>query len=418
MLRMSARKRIIVAFLFTAMFFALLPSRLSPPPDMTFNNDAYSYHQLAVNLLQNGGYSMDGVTPSAEREPGYSLLLAVIYLCFGPGNRLAIFLIQAVMHFFATMIFLSYFQKFAPRAAVNISLFFLMASPAVYHSIFTVNRESVSLSFFMLAIGLLLAFVNSSRNATLVAAGVVFGVLIITYLPFFLLIFPLIIIVCFLKKISKYKVILFLVLSLLPLSIWIGRNCLQNECSMGGCYRSALVWHVRAMQITYLKPLEPVGCLYHEYVTRRLSDMPLACRFWDAASTLPFSENDTVSLAQAAAAGKKIILNNPLYHLWISLFWAAEYHFPAFNGWGLLYNFLELFFSVLIYAGLCLFFVRLKKNWQPEYWLLLMPVIYGTVLFSLLDVVPRYRIPILFCYFTLSSLGYSHFLSVFRNKKA
>lgn len=58
--------------------------------------DASGYHILAVNLLETGGLTWDGETPTSFRMPGYPLFLAVVYAIAGPAP-VAVRLAHAVL---------------------------------------------------------------------------------------------------------------------------------------------------------------------------------------------------------------------------------------------------------------------------------------------------------------------------------
>jgi len=63
--------------------------------------DSASYQRLAVNVLRGHGYSQADVPPfhpDLARAPGYPALLTAIYALAGPGNQLAVRLLQIVLN--------------------------------------------------------------------------------------------------------------------------------------------------------------------------------------------------------------------------------------------------------------------------------------------------------------------------------
>jgi hypothetical protein len=64
-----------------------------------WNVDALGYHNIAVNLIQRGTFSLDAVPPfqpDAVRTPGYPAFIALIYAAFGEAPR-AVIVAQAVV---------------------------------------------------------------------------------------------------------------------------------------------------------------------------------------------------------------------------------------------------------------------------------------------------------------------------------
>lgn len=60
-------------------------------------SDAYTYDAYARNIVAGHGYTLDGTTFSALREPGYPLFLALVFWVFGSGNYLAVYIVQTLL---------------------------------------------------------------------------------------------------------------------------------------------------------------------------------------------------------------------------------------------------------------------------------------------------------------------------------
>ena len=89
--------RLLVFATALALRLAYLASRWAILPD--WNIDAAGYHQLAVNLLQRGIFSLDAASPfqpDAIRTPAYPLMVALIYAVAGIAPR-AVLVAQAVL---------------------------------------------------------------------------------------------------------------------------------------------------------------------------------------------------------------------------------------------------------------------------------------------------------------------------------
>src|SRR3989344_3618735 len=97
--------------LFALLWGVLLSTRLIEPASVTFQSDAREYSLVAVHLLQDGMYSLDGITSTAEREPGYSFFLASVYGIFGIENRIAVYFMQGLLYLIASVFFAREFRK-------------------------------------------------------------------------------------------------------------------------------------------------------------------------------------------------------------------------------------------------------------------------------------------------------------------
>ena len=235
------------------------------------------------------------------------------------------------------------------------------------------------------------------------------GYLIITYMSF--MFFPLFILpALFFLRFRPTHIALLVIIPFFFLLAWGGRNALQSEWQLLNPSRAAATWGMRAIHAELQDPLDPLRCIWVEYVSRDLSQAPdRICR---PENMLPvewmtaFPNTIAGSRTLQKEAHRRIFKNFPMY-LWGTLIWSMEFHFPFLNGWGRFYNILACIGAIIIYTGCLISLVRIKKLWRHEYWLFLFPIFYGTALFSLTLALPRYRMPILFCYVTIAAIGYS-----------
>ena len=51
--------------------------------------DADHFERIALSVSRGSGFSLDGETPSFYRQPGYPILLGVIYSIAGPSRHIA-----------------------------------------------------------------------------------------------------------------------------------------------------------------------------------------------------------------------------------------------------------------------------------------------------------------------------------------
>jgi hypothetical protein len=397
--------------LFAVLWAALLPLRLNVPMSATLQDDAGQYSAAAVHLLQDGMYSLDGVTPYFAREPGMSVWLAGIYAVFGVENRVAVFVLQGLLFLCAAVLFTREFEKHAGKRAAGLSLLLIVLIAPVYHTVFSLYRESLALSLAMLFITMTLQLVRTKRWQSAALAGVLLGLTTLTYTTFLLLPVVLLPLLLFLRAGWKNLVLLMFAFAV-TMSPWAIRNSLQTgSMCLTGCNRSAIQWYVRGVQTRDLHGLEPLRCLYSEYISRDWTGRSDACSFnavmhrkW------PDGFKATPEDVQAIADGQKLIIQYLPNYLWLTLTEVLELHLPYVNGWGFLYNLLAAAGMVLIYAGLPWSLPAMVRR-SPYALILAFTAVYHTGVFALTDATPRYLLPALFCYTALSGVGYNRILS-------
>lgn len=97
--------------------------------DVPFAQDTVVYRSTALNLIAGAGYSIDGVTPTANRPPGYSLFLILPYV-LGLGDRGAILMQFVVMGSIAGALYLL-FRGWAGRSESAVGTLSLSLHPDV-----------------------------------------------------------------------------------------------------------------------------------------------------------------------------------------------------------------------------------------------------------------------------------------------
>lgn len=395
-----------VLVLFAVLWAALLPFRLSEPLD----GDAISYEAAAHNLVTMGFYSQDGVVPFVEREPGMSVFVAALYAIFGTGRFWIVFLAQALLHIVAVYLFARETQRIAGDRAAMIAFAFLMLFPPVFHGIFSFNRESLALSLLMLMTVTALRWFDTKRATYAALTGMLLGYLILThvaFLPFPVFILPLLA----WYRAGWGKTLLMLLLCAAVVSPWALRNMeVRGRMCLTGCTRSAVTWHVRGVQSEHVHGIEPLMCLWAEYVSRDWTNRSPACSFnklmhdqWPEG--FPGRDEDLIT----GKEGQRKILKNLPSYLWFSVFEVLELHLPYVNGWGRFYNILTVIATLIIYAGMLLGVRSFFRHGSHLFFVAIM--LYVTALFALTDATPRYLMPIIFCYVFFASLGYDRALS-------
>jgi hypothetical protein len=97
--------------------------------------------------------------------------------------------------------------------------------------------------------------------------------------------------------------------------------------------RTAIMWYVRGEQAEQVQGIEPLRCLWSEYVSRDWSGRSPACSFnalmhekWPNGFDL--TSDNTELLAQSRAK----ILAHPVSYLWFSICEILELHIPYLGG--------------------------------------------------------------------------------------
>lgn len=398
--------------LFIALFLWLLPSRAGVPEHEIFWDDAATYHETAVHVATEGFYSVDGVTPYANREPMYSVFLGGIYRIFGIGNRTAIFAVQALLYLFSVVLFIRSLRPRMTDTVRGLCLFFLLTVPPVLHAIFFVYRESFLLSILLLFTASILNFQESQTWGKGALLGTLLGTLILTsisflFLPLFLL--PLF----FVHRLQWRYAILILGIPYVCVLLWGVRNFVSDGTfRVIDPLRPSMMWYARGEQAEQVRGLEPLRCLWSEYVSRDWSGRSSACSF---NGLIHGKWPDAVLLGnerEVAHAGQKKILENFFNYLWFSAVEVIELHLPYVNGWGRIYNILALIDTAILYLG-CLFALPIILR-QKVFLLFVLIALYNIAVYALTDAIPRYQVPVIFCYALFAAVGYAAALRFIR----
>lgn len=402
----TARKFTVgIALAFALVVGLLLPSRIDVPVTQTFADDAGQYHQTAVHVAEQGFFSIDGVTPYAYREPGYSVFLGGIYKLFGIGNRSAIFLIQALVLLGASLVFVTRLKHIGiGSAASNVCLALLLLFPATLHIVFFVYRECFVLSLMLLLAAAVLEFHQRRSWDWAVVIGVLLTLLNLSYLSFLFL--PIALLPLFLLYKWRWRYLLgMLILPYALTMLWGVRNLqADGHFRLIDPDRTAVMWYVRGEQAERVTAWEAPKCLWSEYISRNWTGRSDACSF---NGLMHAKWPDGKPLGTEAAIGKagqaKILAHFPNY-VAFSLWEVVEFHLPYVNGWGFLYNLSAALGSLIIYVGCMLGLWTLRRREFALFWLL---IGYTVAVFVLTDATPRYLMPIVFCYALLASVGYT-----------
>jgi hypothetical protein len=201
-------------------FAGIIYSALLPP--VARFTDEQEYLKLSANLVHGPGFSLDGVTLTAARAPGYAFFLAAIRLVGGDfiSFRVAqFFLLGATVYLVARLC--------AGRtivAGLLIVTLLVACYPVLFYTSATLYPQTLAGFLFIAALSFLLA---TPRGLALeIAAGVCFGALILV-VPTFL--FTMVVVLGaagFLKIIPWRAAGLVVIAAALVVSTWTARNAI------------------------------------------------------------------------------------------------------------------------------------------------------------------------------------------------
>jgi len=226
--------------------YSIDPSRNISPKygAMTYNSDAGTYQQLAINLLKTGSFSNEGQL-EISRTPGYPLFVASIYRIFGVNHFYAI-LIQILIS--ACTIIMTYLiaRKIVGVNAALTSVFLLIfdfSSLYISQIIFTETLFTFTLVMAVTA-GLMIEW-SDKKKRWAILLGLMLAISTLIRPIIYFLIFPVIIGFAIAKWSSwKWKnMVVILLLIMIPWSILIGGWKLRNFYHFGTFEFSTIMPH-------------------------------------------------------------------------------------------------------------------------------------------------------------------------------
>ena len=398
-----SKTKVVGLVLYAVLAAAMLFSFAHTPFDQIVVGDAAGYHFGAANLVSRGMFSLDGSTPYTDREPGYSFFLAPLYAVFGP-NVFVAFVAQVILYAVAALVFLHEWKRVSPKTHRLLTLI-LFLSPVVLKSHFLLYRESFVLSAMLFLSALLLSIEANPKWWKIWVSGFLLSFIVFAYFTFVLL--PIVLVIYLLwKRVSFSKVAVFLILSSVFPILWGFRNfSLDGHFRMTDPNRSTIMTYVRGEQAREMQGLEPLKCLYAEYVSRDFTGLSKSCSFTGIQHRV-FPTRAESNDANYAELGREWIAKHPFNYAWLSLVSVIEFHFPYVGGggWSFAFNVLIAAWTFLMYLGFLLAMPKIFKAMFLLPWTL---VAYDVVIHGLTYGMPRYLVPISFCYAIFAAVGYA-----------
>lgn len=202
--------------------------------DKPLGGDALEYDLLGWNLAQGNGYSLSAnapYEPTMSREPFYPFFLACLYTLF--GHRIFVVYIVQILLFSITCIFSFLIAKeiFGEKIA-KYSVLLTALCPTLVNYAMLLYSENVFIFLFILTIYFFIrAYVNNRDTKWFIFSGFLLGLTTLCkgIMSFFFVFFIILIylnVKSFIGFLKGYalKIILFLLIFLITVSPWIIRN--------------------------------------------------------------------------------------------------------------------------------------------------------------------------------------------------
>jgi 4-amino-4-deoxy-L-arabinose transferase-like glycosyltransferase len=177
-------------YLFIGIAIALrLALSIAMPTDQSQWDDEWNYHAMADNFSRGLGYSINGEIPTRMRTPGYPTYLALFYWVIGPKPQIALYIQAFIGSLNVLFVFIIASRMFDHRTGL-LAAFITATYPAlIYYDIrllregltallvtativvATDQSEKVSSKYRFLAVGALISLVSMTRPETLILAA-------------------------------------------------------------------------------------------------------------------------------------------------------------------------------------------------------------------------------------------------------
>ncbi len=394
-------------------FFAgiVFPFSFQIPTHTVFTGDDLDYSRGAENLLELGMYSFDGKTLTNFREPGMSFFLTGLYRLFGVRNIFALFFVQTVLFFLASVYFCHQISKVTNQRIGFFTLVLLLTSGSVLHSIFSAYRECLTLILLLFFCGLSLHQWFRFLALRSILLGILLAMTILTYYSFLFFVPFLLIFWMYEKQVLRHLSLVFIVCMMI-VGGWAIRNAGHGKgLRIVDSTRQGVMWYVRGQQAEKIQGLLPARCLLAEYLTRSWQGLPHECSYnatWHLRWPKGMDAYPEASFLAGADEGKAKILAHPFSYAWFSLFEILELHAPFVGGgWSTKFNVYAALTQLIVGIG---FLFGIRKMWSSSLRLMTVLLLFNTALFIFTDATPRYLIPVFFCYALLAACGYDTLL--------
>lgn len=400
-------------------------------------NDGLQYHELALSMLNDGGFKLDGEY-SMMREPAYPFFIFLVYKLFGV-SLFAVAIFQVIMH--AAIILIAYYlaNKIFNERIAKLSMGLLILFPMFY--IYT-SAPLSEIFACLLAMLFFLFFYLAEQKGNYIffaIAGLFLGGLVLTKAMFFLfIVFPLLLL--FANGIKSAKgfdfkkpliMLFFFALVILP---WMARNYSHfKEFTIAS--RGGNMIYTRALKNSYSLDKAAkysLSILSGEYIVRRFidNDYVFEDSWIDTAELNAFAKNiknsnklnnyDKLDVLMGQEA-KRLLLEHPFKFLYFGMVEIIslnspmiyqEKHFSMFHD-NIYHNTFLKTLSIIIFRtvwAIFLFFmiygaIRTCKEKKEKAYVFLAIILYVNMVLFFLQGNPRFLMPIFPFYLIFAVYG-------------
>lgn len=408
--------------------------------------DSVQYDRLGINLSQGHGFSLEDSSPFTRtmfREPGYPVFLAFIYTIFGHKIWVAVF-IQIVLHALTAVItYLTAKEIFSERIAavsgVVVALFPTLANMAGY-----ILSETFFTFLLSLAMYIFLKCIKIEKLSWFMILGVIMGAAILTKVVTLFLPIALagMILLIFMDKHKKlFKIIaylaIFITITYSITAFWLVRNK-NNFNVVALTLRGGEALWSRAEKLDDSPRELAATALYSvsealgHKIFPDVTDKPERYLFkdFDRAEELRrqhkkdgLTDIQVENIFKTEAIDK--IKARPLAYIGYTFIEGikmtaftyipflneskVQKSFKGLRGGSIILSAVKGADRLIAYILILGFFIAIMRNWPlaDRWWPLALVVIYFNVIYSMLDAIGRYAIPLIpfYCIFFFSIFG-------------
>ncbi len=363
--------------------------------------DAWFYHQTAINLLQDGSFSLlnenNILEPTMAKPPGYAFFLSFIYFLSG-NSIIAVRIVQFILFWLIALGIYRLAKHFVDEKTSRISAILSVTYlPLVFLNIYHLS-EVLATALVVWIVCKAIDWRESDNKFDVISTASLFGFLALVRPNWALLAIPIFGMIFLSKKLKAVpNLIVFTLVTTLFVSPWLIRNYFQT---------GQIILSSVAKQVLYLSVLQYKGKISYAFTVEehRVFISDLNQRFatiTEQAKLTPKDETlidkellledsyqvDLVTERQSLTY-TQILSSLPKR---IAYLWSTSDFSPA-----VIYNTFYhriaqihfLFITVLILLGL-----YLRRSFLKTDWFLIAPAIYITVIHSIFLLEPRYSMP-------------------------
>ena len=361
-------------------------------------DDAKIYVDIANNILEGKGYSLDGIHPMAWRVPGYSEFLSLI-LFLGDGHYLIVRLVQCILG--AVTCFVLYLigkEIYSNRIGIIASSIAALYYPFIQMPIYLVT-ETLSIFLLLFSLWWLVKTKKNNSSWNFIISGILLGIASLTrstFFGFYLLLPFIFMITSPQKKKGLYQGILVFAGIILAISPWVIRNYLHFQQIIPMSTRSGFV-------------------LYQGHNPMATGEnggwWPMGKEYIVPEETFQMSELE--KNAYFGEKAKNFIINNPKASFYLFFRKVLNMWRPYYSGTSLISKLVMLFsyLPVMILGTIGIFFSY--KSWRKTT-LLVAFIIYYVVVHAILVGTIRYRWPAMPFFFIFTAFTLDNLLEKYR----